>query len=336
MKKLVMAMALTGAFASGNALAWGNDGHRAIGAIADKLLKGTNAQKMIAQILLPGETLESVSVWADCVKGEWCGKQTEEMAAYVSAHPRHQEYHYTNTPFQHQHYSHGGPGTSDVDIVVTLKQAIAVLQGKTDAASNPRNFTKRQALLLIAHLAGDIHQPLHVGAAFVSKDGNFVVPQKQSDIDQVAMFDSRGGNNLILDETKIIAGESTPQALNRPLHSYWDTTVVKYAMRRSSVKSPEEFAQQMIDAQPKLPAYGGDAQTWPVQWANESLAASKQVFRGVVPTGLQEQVNKRGEKVYTFGLEVPNDYPVPTSALARTQLTKGGYNLAALLQAIWP
>jgi hypothetical protein len=334
MKKIAIALALTGAFASGNVLAWGNDGHRAIGAIADKLLKGTNAQKMIAQILLPGETLESVSVWADCVKGDWCGKQTAEMEAYVAAHPRHQEYHYTNTPFQHTHYKAGGAGTSDVDIVLTLQQAIAVLQGKTDPASNPRNFTRRQALLLIAHLAGDIHQPLHVGAAFVSKDGKFVVPQKQSDIDQVAMFDSRGGNNLLLDELKLGISEGKPKT--RPLHSYWDTTVVNYAMRRSSVKTPEQFAQAMIDGSPATPSYAGDAQTWPVQWANESLAASKAAFNGVAPGGLQEQVNGRGEKYYTFGLEVPQDYPVPSSALARTQLAKGGYNLAALLQAIWP
>jgi hypothetical protein len=336
MKKLAIALALTGAFASNQAAAWGNDGHRAIGAIADKLLKGSHAQKMIAEILLPGETLESVAVWADCVKGDWCGKQTAEMQAYVAAHPRHQEYHYTNTPFQHSHYTPGAPGTSDVDIVLTLQQAIAVLQGKSDAASNPRNFTKRQALLLIAHLAGDIHQPLHVGAAFVSKDGKFVIPKKESDIDQVAMFDSRGGNNLVFDETKIIPGEGTPQSLNRPLHSYWDTTVVKYAMRRSSVKSPEEFAQMMIDANPSQAAYGADLQAWPVKWANESLAASKTAFHGVTPGGLQEHVSRKGEKYYTFGLEVPNDYPVPTSALARTQLAKGGHNLAALLKAIWP
>ena len=39
------------------------------------------------------------------------------------------------------------------------------------------NITRRQALILITHLAGDIVQPLHVGAAFVDKDGRFVVPK---------------------------------------------------------------------------------------------------------------------------------------------------------------
>jgi hypothetical protein len=35
-------------------------------------------------------------------------------------------------------------------------------------------------------------------------------------------------------------------------------------------------------------------------------------------------------------MEVPQNYPVPSSAIAKTQLIKGGYHLAELLQAIWP
>ena len=79
MKKLACVLALSSAFLSMDALAWGNDGHRAVGAIADKLLKGTNAEKQIAALLLPGESLESIANWADCVKGTYCGPQTPEM-----------------------------------------------------------------------------------------------------------------------------------------------------------------------------------------------------------------------------------------------------------------
>jgi hypothetical protein len=35
-------------------------------------------------------------------------------------------------------------------------------------------------------------------------------------------------------------------------------------------------------------------------------------------------------------MSVPENYPVPSSAIAREQLIKGGYNLAAMLQKIWP
>src|SRR5476649_2774261 len=199
MKKLISVLALGAAFASGNVLAWGNDGHRAVGAIADQLLKGSAAQLEISKLLLPGESLEKIANWPDCVKGTYCGPQTPEMLDYVAANPKHSEYHYTDIPFQNAHYHDHDVGSADDDIVQTLKQAISVLQGKDDASSNPHHFTKRQALLLIAHLAGDIQQPLHVGASYIGASGGFVVPEQASQIDEVNIFNTRGGNDLMLD-----------------------------------------------------------------------------------------------------------------------------------------
>jgi hypothetical protein len=350
MKKLACVLALTSAFASFDAAAWGRDGHRAVGAIADKLLKNTNAQKQLSALLLPGETLESIANWADCVKGTYCGPQTPEMVEYVAGNPRHSEYHYTDVPFQLEHYHDHGVGTSEVDIVQTLKQCIAVLQGKTDPALNPHKFTKRQALIILTHLVGDIHQPLHVGAGFVSKDGKFVVPKTHAEVDDTLVFDSRGGNNLLLDDEKIqslAAGlippgepvpvkEGVPKSLTKPFHSYWDSTTVDYAFRRIQTKSPQQFAQAAIDGKPHVAAAKGDPMTWPYQWADDALVVSKLAHEGVVPGKLTPQVSKKGETYYTFALEVPANYPVPSSAIAKTQLIKGGYNLAAVLQAIFP
>ena len=350
MKKLACALALTSAFVSFDALAWGNDGHRAVGAIADQLLAGSNAQKQLAALLMPGESLESIANWADCVKGTYCGPQTPEMVAYVSANAKHSEYHYTDVPFQNAHYHDGEVGTGPDDIVQTLKQAIAVLQGRTDPALNPHQFTRRQALMLITHMTGDIHQPLHVGAAFVGKDGKFMVPQKHSDIDTVNIYDARGGNNLLLDDDKITAlsanlipaGEvkSLPPGVQKsptkPFHSYWDSTVVDYAMRRISTRTPEQFARAVIDSKPLVEHNSGNPASWPYQWANDALAASKIAYADVTPGKLTAQVSKKGDTYYTWNLEVPPNYPVPSSALAKTQLIKGGYHLAWLLQAIWP
>lgn len=350
MKKLACVLALAGVFVSSNALAWGNDGHRAVGAIADQLLKGSNAQKQVAALLLPGESLESIANWADCVKSNYCGPQTPEMVAYVAANAKHSEYHYTDIPFQETHYHDGATGSAGDDIVQTLKQAIAVLQGKTDPALNPHGFTRRQALLLITHMTGDIHQPLHVGAAYVGKDGKFVVPQKHADIDTVDIFDARGGNNLLLDDEKLTAlsaslippGEPKPlpagvqKSPTKPFHSYWDSTVVDYAMRRLSTRTPEQFARAVIDSKPGVALNSGDPATWPYQWADDALAVSKLAYADVTPGKITPQLSKKGETYYTWGLEVPANYPVPSSAIAKTQLIKGGYHLAALLQAIWP
>ena len=350
MKKIACVVALAGAFVSLDAAAWGTDGHRAVGAIADKLIKGTHAEAQVKALLLPGESLEAVSTWPDCVKGNWCGPQTPEMIEYVNANPKHGEYHYTDVPFQLDHYHDGAAGTADDDIVQTLKEAIAVLQGKDTPAANPHKFTKRQALILVTHLAGDIVQPLHVGAAFVDKDGHFVVPKTKTEIDETVVFDSRGGNNFLMDDAKIEqmsanlippgepkpAKPGVPKALTKPFHSYWDSTTVDYAFRRIRTKTPEQFAQAAIDGKPTVARNSGDPVTWPYQWADDTLAVSKIAFAGVTAGKIVPQVSKKGETYYTWTLEVPADYPVPSSALAKTQMIKGGYNLAALLKAIWP
>ncbi|UVW29586.1 S1/P1 nuclease [Massilia sp. H6] len=351
MKKLAVVLALTGAFASFDAMAWGRDGHKAIGAIADKLLKGTNAQKEINLLLKPGESLELVANWADCVRGTFCGEQTQEMLDYVSANPQHDKYHYTNVPFQHDHYDDHGVGRTGVDIVQTLRQCIAVLQGKLDPELNPHKFTRRQALILIAHFAGDIHQPLHVGAAYVGKDSKFVVPPTQADVNDTTIYDSRGSNNLLLDDARLGAlataaaippGEPVPmreggaKSLTKPFHSYWDSTTVDYAFRRLQTSTPDAFATKVIGGNMTIPQIEGDPIAAPFAWANHSLFVAKQAFAGVVPGKMVAQTNRKGETYYAFTLDVPANYPVPSSEIAKQQLIKGGYNLAALLQAIWP
>jgi hypothetical protein len=348
MKKLACVLALTSAFASADAVAWGSDGHRAVGAIADKLIRGSNAEKRIAALLLPGENLESVANWANCVKGNSCGPQTPEMLAYTAVNPKASEYHYTDVPFQKSHYHDGDVGTAPDDVVQTLKQAIAVLQGKTDSAFNPHGFSRRQALLLITHMTADIHQPLHVGAAYVGADGRFLVPNKHTDIDNVSIFDSRGGSRFLLDDEKVAAmgahipGENArvrygvPKSLSKPFHSYWNNTAVGYAMRRISTRTPEKFAQAAIDSNPAVVRNSGNPVTWPYQWADDALVVSKLAYADVTLGPGIRQVSRKGDVYYHWNLEVPANYPVPSSAIAKMQLIKGGYHLAAVLQAIWP
>jgi len=339
MKKLALIAALSGAFLSTNAMAWGNNGHRIVGAIADNLIKGSNAGKQVQALLQPGESLEKVANWADCVKGTFCGPQTQEMLDYVAAHPKHSEYHYTDVPFQLNEYHSHGAGTGEVDIVQTMEECIATLQGKET------KFSKRQALLILAHLAGDIHQPLHVGAAFVSKDGQFVVPKNEKEVDSLNIFDSRGGNNLQMDEAalaassaKTIPGEDAEKSKypTKPFHSYWDTTVVDYAMRRTSMRTVDQFTQWALDSKTPVTLAKGEVGSWPVQWANDALAVSKLAYADV-KVGLASKQNSRSGASYTvWAMTVPDNYPVPSSAIAREQLVKGGYNLAAMLQKIWP
>ncbi|MYM70836.1 phospholipase [Duganella sp. FT134W] len=354
MKKLACILALSSAFVSVNAHAWGNDGHRAVGAIADQLIVGSNAEKQVQALLLPGESLAKVASWADCVKGTYCGPQTEEMVAYTTANPKHSEYHYTDVPFQLSHYQDHGVGTTDHDIVQTLKQCIAVLQGKGNATTNPHNFTPRQALLMLTHLTGDIAQPLHVGEGYVGKNGGFVLPT-QKQLDDKEAFATQGGNNLQLDDIKLTANSTQqipaapaddskpapatparPPQTTRAFHSYWDTTVVNYAFRRIGARTPEQFAQMVIAGNPVVSPNSGDPVTWPYEWADQTLVVAKLAYADVLPGPMAQQTSKNGEVYNVWPLAIPDNYPVPSSAAAKAQLIQGGYHLAAVLKAIWP
>ncbi|MBC7858325.1 MAG: phospholipase, partial [Burkholderiaceae bacterium] len=76
--------------------------------------------------------------------------------------------------------------------------------------------------------------------------------------------------------------------------------------------------------------------SWPYQWADDALRASKLAHAGLAPGKMSEQTNRKGERREVWALALPPDYAQSSAALAKTQLTKSGYRLAALLQAIWP
>jgi len=144
------------------AAAWGPQGHRTVGAIADRLL--TPAARMaVLQILqddrdkfgnLSGRTtLEAVSDWADEVRG---------TAAVRPA------WHYDDVPIcgaadKAQYCPDGQCNTEQ------LKRLIGVL-GDGHAAPRERD----EALKWVVHLIADIHQPLH--AADNADHGGNLVP----------------------------------------------------------------------------------------------------------------------------------------------------------------
>jgi hypothetical protein len=337
MKRLITALCITGALVSGPAMAWGDQGHKAIGAIAAQLLVGTNAEKQIAALLLPGEDMEFSTIWADCAKGAFCGPQTDEMKAYTAANPKHQEYHYTNTPVQRSAYLPGGVGTSPHDIVQMLKQSIAVLQGRADAQSNPHTLSRRQALLLLAHLASDIHQPLHVGSIYLDKNSRIVEPLIQSDVDGVNIFDMRGDNQLLFaDSAYDRRGYPDQPIAPQNVHFFWDITTVEEVYRRTGVKNATEFAKVVTASKRDVEANTGDPVTWPLQWAADSLLIAKLAHQGVQPGPMKSNLDRRGATYLTWPVTVPAGYLDTSATTASAQLVKGGYHFAALLQKIWP
>src|SRR5687768_5443397 len=140
--------------------AFGESGHRIVGTLAELHLKNTRALKEVRKILRPNETLADAAVWPDRIKDPLY--EDGDTAAFRLNHPAHDTYHYANLPFQTEAYALDVAGARPTDVVQMAREAIRVLR------TGKGLFTSREALRLLAHYAGDMHQPLHVGNAFVS------------------------------------------------------------------------------------------------------------------------------------------------------------------------
>jgi len=317
------------------ARAWGPDGHETTGKLADALIAGSPAATQVRKLI--GMSLQQASVWADCAKGVVKDKTTgkfaykgagnfpeckpfetpqEEarMAAFVSRNwtqcdPKsweetcHRQYHYADVAIQHDHYQGGLAGTSDHDIVGSINAAITVLKGGHSPASI-HLASKREALLVLSHYVGDIHQPLHVEAVYLNPQGQPVDP------DQAATFDPATrtvGGNSIFDH-----GEK--------LHAEWDQ--VPLQLTPSHVD-----ANEVARARAVAPT-AGDPLTWSAQWATDTIQSADAAFSGV---GFAPE-----DTHHHWQASLPDGYAASRAALQRTQVVKGGARLAQLLQAIWP
>lgn len=331
MKIKVMLLLATLLAPLSQAWAWGNDGHKTIGAIADRLIAGSRAEAEVKSLLQSGESLESVAIWADCIKGG-CGTPTQEMKDFELSNPRHGSYHFADVPFLAEGYVKGAIGTRDEDVVQILTQAIAVLQGKTDAAANPHGFTKRQALLLVAHMVGDIHQPLHVGVAYVSDKPEWANPKTQAEVDNVHIFGTQGDNLLQL----------RPEAR---LHFYWDVLAVADTMKAANVTTPGQWADSILKNKPPYPLDAGTVADWPLQWAQISRNASSAAHVGIEPApqvqGLDAQgkpaVDRNGKPIMVWPVKMTLDgYEIRGQLITAEFVYRAGYRLAYTLKAIWP
>ncbi len=144
MHKLLLALALfTGLAATlpRPALAWGQNGHRAIARIAEaRLSKGA---RRAVRDLLDGRSMAEASTWADEIKSDpawnfaapWHYVNVEDDETYQSA-PKH-------------------PGGDAIQAIERMRQTL-----KDRSQPRPK---RAEALKFLIHLAGDLHQPLHFG-----------------------------------------------------------------------------------------------------------------------------------------------------------------------------
>jgi len=292
--------------------ALGATGHRIVGMLAELHLKDSRALKEVRRILPQNHTLADASVWPDTIKDPLY--EDGDTAAFRLNHPAHDTYHYANLPFQAERYGLDVPGARPTDIVQMARESIRVLQ----TGKGP--FTPREALRLLAHFVGDLHQPLHVGNAFVSSGGPlaFVEPTTPA-----GWRPTLGGNALVY---------GPERRFN--LHSYWDSHAVNITVQKEDAAA---YAARLFAEVQPAPAWkhSGQPDTWPAQWATEGLGHAKTVHRGIrLVSYLGPDEAKR--TAHRWLIEQPSDYDARARPLMRQQLAAGGYRLAAVLRAIWP
>jgi hypothetical protein len=222
---------------------------------------------------------------------------------YQTGHGCDEAYHFADVAIQHDHYSRAYVGTSDHDIVSVISAAVMVLEGKP--APLPLSIKdKKEALFLLAHFVGDIHQPLHVGGVYLDPNGKLVDPDSGGVDDQST---HTAGGNFIHD-----------QYVN--LHFEWDE--IPAYLGRSADPCITRGAAAILPAD-------GPFEAWPVSWATEAVVVARTAFAGISFTG-----DGNGHWVVTF--DNRQQYLKSQESIQTAQITKAGARLAQILNAIWP
>src|SRR5262249_7358378 len=156
-------------------------------------------------------------------------------------------FHFADIPIQKKSYEDTFPGANDHDVVHAIDACIAVLQGKP--APQPFDIaSKKEALMLLVHFVGDLHQPLHVGAEYLSAKGAAIEPAANH-VDPKT--DTHGGNSI------------APGSNN--LHHRWDQT--RFLVKGDAPSTLKDAAKKTAvgPVDPKLAA---------AKWASDTVSVA--------------------------------------------------------------
>lgn len=243
--------------------------------LPDDLTDGDRAKWLLGQ----------AAIWPDIARG-FSG---ENRAKY-----HHPTWHYINLPV------FLGPSfpvseSDDVHVIHALKAAVAMI-----ADEDAEDEDKAVALCWIAHLVGDMHQPLHTVALFT--------PERFSEGD-------RGGNSIDL-------------APSSNLHARWDsligssTSVNNIAQRTFEITHADWFAEIEQNAPRSFV---------PEIWAIDGRELAKQA---VYTPEVLTVVEAAEDEDDLPKIDLSEAYLTNAGEVARKQMAKAGLRLAYLLNTI--
>lgn len=200
------------------ASAWGQKGHDVVAYIAEKHLSKRTLKRVTE--VLDGNSLVYVANWMD-------------NASHTDEYAYTKTWHYVNVDPDEGSYNNSTKATSG-DVVTAINGIVDRIKSGTLTAEQ-----ERAELMMLIHLVGDMHCPMHAG-----------------------MKSDRGGNGT---KVKYFGKQ-------RNLHSVWDSEIVESAHRWSY----SEWQQQVDRASRK--EQKAIAQGRPNDWIEETVLLARDIY----------------------------------------------------------
>lgn len=200
------------------ASAWGQKGHDVVAYIAEKHLSKRTLKRVTE--VLDGNSLVYVANWMD-------------NASHTDEYTYTKTWHYVNVDPDEGSYNNSTKATSG-DVVTAINGIVDRIKSGTLTAEQ-----ERAELMMLIHLVGDMHCPMHAG-----------------------MKSDRGGNGT---KVKYFGKQ-------RNLHSVWDSEIVESAHRWSY----SEWQQQVDRASRK--EQKAIAQGRPNDWIEETVLLARDIY----------------------------------------------------------
>src|SRR6516164_3700387 len=189
----------------------------------------------------------------------------------------HNTYHFDDVAFQRDRFDRNYLGTNEHDLVAAITAAIAVLKDNP----TPAPFSikdKKEALFMLAHLVGDLHQPLHVEAVYLAHDNVRGDDKGRVDPDATHQIDPESvteGGNLISVRDQCLMVHN--RCIN--FHAEWD----------ENPKNLDDAATpELLAAARSVPPSKGPVEDWPAAWASDTIVVAHQAldetFTPITPT----------------------------------------------------
>jgi len=318
-------------------LAWrgfsfGHEGHEAVAVLALQKLhddQAANNPKAMAALehiraILGHEDLAAVAVWADWVRLEQTNRLSMSVIHDIKARfPGSDDWHFVDLPLGTTAYSDTAVSANVDDVVHGIGKCISMLESADRSTKKDRHAV---ALKFLIHLAGDIHQPLHVACGYYRWNFKGII-RSPAPVTIGHLPHDRGGNKLLL------AGGSDE------LHALWDSDLVFIQAGKHSPTAVTNIVNALKGAfTPNLfPAQTGDHHGWAAKWATDSIKVAVLAYKGIkvprIPVPGPHHSKREIPKTTLTSFD-KGSYIAAHQNEEKQQLLKASWRLAEMLENI--